>query len=539
MKNTISIFWLLVSLPTFALAQRVRQIEYLPSSQPSITNATDCNFAGTYAIGYFSGQSNDISPDTVYLCMGDTLLLDHDGNFDLSGDPNPATAPGVGWAFYQCLPTVGGSTFSEIVSDPCLWPLTPSSFWVTNSDAGGDLILYNDGTLQNHSFFGMGNSVLVHFAPITIDDYSQPGFESSIGTVPGPCVDVNETQPIAVVYLDPIETLTMQNQVQGNYCVGRFVLDGGLPNWKDDARYKINVALATDPSVKALVQQQPIFYEPFNSISFTVSTPGDYLIHIEDSKSCGATFTIDMNGCDPSNNLQLNLPDLTAAQGTEICVPIKVKNFSTVAGSFSLNWDKSVLKYDHIGYINPLIDNDFSPDSNLNISKAALGFLGATVYGLLNPTILPDDDVLFEVCFKVVGGSGTCSDLHIVNDPALLYFEDLNGIIMGITEHPGKVCVSSSSSTKEIYSSNRFSVQPNPIVQGQPATACIESLHAGKGQLSLYNVLGQKVSEQKITLEKGDNLIQISTDQLGAGVYQVSYHRDTFMAVSTLIVREK
>jgi len=57
------------------------------------------NDAGTVSFGMHTGQSNDVDPDTIYLCRGDTMAVLHNGDFVFNGDPNPATEPGIGYAF--------------------------------------------------------------------------------------------------------------------------------------------------------------------------------------------------------------------------------------------------------------------------------------------------------------------------------------------------------------------------------------------------------------------------------------------------------
>ena len=78
-----------------------------------------CNFAGTIEFGQHFGQSNDVAPDTLYLCFGDSIRILHNGDMDLSGDPVPATPAGVGYAFYECPPTVSGPSLANVIADAC------------------------------------------------------------------------------------------------------------------------------------------------------------------------------------------------------------------------------------------------------------------------------------------------------------------------------------------------------------------------------------------------------------------------------------
>ena len=49
----------------------------------------------------------------------------HNQDFDLSGDPQPATPPGIGYAFYDCEPTIGGPDLATILTDPCINTTSP------------------------------------------------------------------------------------------------------------------------------------------------------------------------------------------------------------------------------------------------------------------------------------------------------------------------------------------------------------------------------------------------------------------------------
>jgi len=63
-----------------------------------------CNFAGSFTLAQFIGNSNDRDLPELFLCAGDSFLLKHNGDAILNGDPNPATTPGIAYALYECRP---------------------------------------------------------------------------------------------------------------------------------------------------------------------------------------------------------------------------------------------------------------------------------------------------------------------------------------------------------------------------------------------------------------------------------------------------
>ena len=188
------------------------------------------NQAGTISLGAagVTTQSNDLTLDTIWLCRNDSIFINHNGDFNLSGDPVPSTTPGVGYAFYTCPPTATGPTLQNITgqpfiapnpgppetpgqpfipADPCLLNNPPPSnglIYVASDNPNGDMWFFNSGFLQ--TTFNMGSPFLVHFAPITFDDATNNGYETTVqGGPPGQCVNVNTAAQFEVVYLNPVD----------------------------------------------------------------------------------------------------------------------------------------------------------------------------------------------------------------------------------------------------------------------------------------------------------------------------------------------
>ncbi|HRW76742.1 MAG TPA: hypothetical protein P5563_12615, partial [Saprospiraceae bacterium] len=115
----ISLWCLLFSFFSIALfGQQPESILIKGNLQSSNLSRGACNGAGTTNQSLSGGsQSND----PTVLCFGDSLIIDHNGDFDLSGDPNPGTQAGIGYGFYSCPPTVGGMDLATILTDPCIY----------------------------------------------------------------------------------------------------------------------------------------------------------------------------------------------------------------------------------------------------------------------------------------------------------------------------------------------------------------------------------------------------------------------------------
>lgn len=407
-----------------------------------------CNFAGTYQLGQFIGNSNDITLDTIYLCEGDSIFIDHDGNWNLAGDPIPATQAGVGWAFYECPPYISGDSLSAIVLDSCLLPGGPNGIWVYTDQQNGDAWFYNDGSLQAN--FNAGDPYTLFFAPITLDILdatvmpSVQGFETNNPAVSaGPCVNVNVAEAFAIVYLNPIFESGISTNFGGNDCLGKFRLEGGYPEFDPTGTYTVNITLLGNPGVSAEI------HNPSNSlfdgvdVIFSAPQAGVYEVTVSDGKSCPYSFQIAMGACDVTDNVVLTLPDEIAPPGaTNVCLPVTVENFSIISGSFSVTWDPAVIEFVNVADLAPEVGG-FGP-SNFNTAQTNLGLLGVTVYdqiNLGNVITLAPSDTLFSLCFNVIGALGECSPLDFQSTPTLIAMEDDMGNPLAVSTIDGEICI--------------------------------------------------------------------------------------------------
>lgn len=391
-------------------------------------------FAGTFTLGQFIGQSNDHDLDTIYLCLGDSILIDHNGD-QMFMDPDPLTPPGIGYAYYQCPPTATGDEMI-VKADPCLWPGAGNNgFFAVTSQISGDDWFFNSGALINSVTFGNGNPVLIQFAPITITDFIQGALE------PG-CVDVNINAAFAVVYMKAITESGVSSNF-GDDCKGKFRLRGGYPEWNTSATYTVDIRLASDPTVKALIYTPPAQMKHGNDVIFSVPQSGVYNVVVEDGKSCGHTFQINMNVCNPANNVTISLPEKISPPGSQICIPISVENFTDIFGaSFSLTWDPAILQYSGIQNPNPAL-GPFNAGNNLNEINTTLGYLGIVYYDNAPIPIgatIPFGQTMVEVCFNVIGPLGSCSPLDVISFPTLVTMDNLQGESLAVSVDTGQVC---------------------------------------------------------------------------------------------------
>lgn len=400
----------------------------------------------TYGSETHRGESNDVDGDTVYLCANDYLLIDHDeGSGNLSGDPDPSTEPGFGYAFYLCPPTISGPDLATIATDRCLIPNPdPTSqvpIFVATLGREGDVDFVNDGRLQQ--FFTGGQPILIWFAPITFDNLvtldiggeriDRGEYE---GNPAGPCVHANVDEAFAVVYLNPV---TADQITTNGACGGSFRLRGGLPQFDGTQYTSISITLEGNPSVQGTVLSTGAITH--NSVvQFQVPQPGVYNVVVEDSKSCPVSFQVEVTSC---SGVSLTLPQNNVSPGGTICVDVTADAFVDVyTFQFSVNWDPSVLQFQSISNFNPQASGFDAADFNL--AQASIGRLSLIWYDQdeFLPVNLPDGATLFSICFTAIGDLNDSSPLVFSDTPTEIIVTADDDVRFNVNTNNGQINIS-------------------------------------------------------------------------------------------------
>lgn len=473
----------LLLAPSGLLAQRPASVK-LPKGQPvgqSLGVKMECNDAGE--INRFSGfdmESNSFGdnlmptdfrpyggrPDTIFMCADDEFNVNLIVNStDISGDPNPATQAGVGYAFYRCPPTVTGPTLTDIAADPCvadngLPPFDELAIGVPVNYAVGDytLTLANDnvGGFTIPALFpsmtGEPTPVVLTLAPITFDDADLTLGEAIYeGSPIGSCVDVSTTQTFTVAYLNPINIANLSpSPVAG--CEGLFDVRGGTPELRGGTGYDILIEnIATGARAAILTAPEDIIHN--GVVRYEVPTAGTYRITIEDGNSCslgrGAGVTVvHQDGC--PQPVTFNLPFGAGVPGQSFCVPVTVENFTDILGfDFILESDPAVFRFDSITNVHPNLPSDIF----FNEVPAGSGIVRFVYSGFAtSPATVPDGGSLFELCITITGQIGDQTTL-INNDPSAEYTRDPMEVDMLIVT-PGSIVVTDKAFLVELTREN-------------------------------------------------------------------------------------
>ena len=490
-KRIISITVLLFSFSLLVKAQVPRSAKVeRPTNQVDLRSfACQDQFAGTVTVDVanFNGQSNDIDLDEIYLCFGDVLPFFHNRDEDLTGDPVPSTPSGVGYALYSDQPTVSGPNLTAILDDPALLTTPPPAggIYIFTDDISGDATFSNliqvdsdgDGTPDQTlaDFFNNGDPFRIWFAPITYDqlDNSQAVFE---GSPSGPCVNANIAAAFSVVYLNPIDA-TGQSAAAN---AGSFTAIGGLPEFDDSNYANITITLDSDPTVTGTIISGAASHG--SQVDFTVPQSGLYNITITDDKGCPHTFQMDINEFDP---LVLALGCEFGDPSSEVCVPMNTRDFEEIFGlRFALNWDSTVMEFSRFANLHPEIDAAGTLGSNSDSSGVLL-----VLWDNFVPTNIPDNSVVFEVCFNIIGTTGESTIIEF-NDPPNA-FSDIEVIRsgptrIGLDSIPGKVYVGDPPAV-DINVDNIDSTPCDPLQPGGSITFTANDGLAGGYQYQWEN----------------------------------------------------
>ena len=535
-------FLFVVSFSLFlsALPAQVPQLIPGTTAKPAPLRDATCNFAGTFELGTFIGQSNDHDLDTIYLCINDSIYVQHNGDADFSGDPVPATPSGIAYAFYDCPPTISGPDLTSIQGDGCLTPGGANGIWAYSAGTSGSAWFYNNGVLQ--STFNAGNPVGLWFAPMTIDAIELLGFESAqVGLPPGPCVNVNTDVSFNVIYLNPIEGVGAFID-PANPCVCRFRPRGGYPQWDLSARYTMEIELMSDSTIhgQQLTADEQIVNNAF--VYFSVPQPGKYRVRLNDGKSCEGAFEVNMGGCDGVNNIQLALADVQSLQNQVVCQPLVVHQFEAAAITFSLQWDPSLLEFQEITDLHPNIA-DFVGGANIFLDQVYAGKLSMLFYNTQNPgtsITLPNGDTLLQVCFKSIGMPDTCTQVMFANDPSGLVFEDITGAVLPVNAEKGDFCIRSVLDAGNTFKTQRLHLILSPSLsaagsQVQVGLDCTDA-PTNEGVLEVWNEQGQLVFQRPLQLENGYQQLSLATEGWATGVYVVRVQTENALVSSRMLI---
>lgn len=168
---------------------------------------------------------------------------------------------------------------------------------------------------------------------------------------------------------------------------------------------------------------------PGTSSNVTIGNLGSFLAGATDAK--GKVFEMAFNPgkvtVPGAGTVTLSVTDKDACPGKTVCIPITVKSFSSIESmEFAVSWDPALLSNVVLQSCNPQLSLNCSCSGSSNFNCTP-GLLVVTWFSQSGGSVtLPDNAVLFELCFDVTGANGTTSPLNIIPNPNTGVIEFIN-----------------------------------------------------------------------------------------------------------------
>ena len=405
--------------------------------------------AGTVSQLNFFGESNDISLTRSFLCLNDRFNIGPNGDAELlDSDPDPATQPGIGYVWYTCPPSVERPDLNAILGDPCLLttPPPPNDIWVYVDDISGNALFQNGNQINGQTipdFFNGGEPVEFWFAPITIDAVSG-GMAQFEGNPNGPCVHVNTAAAFSIVYLTPIAGRDRRIVSDGmGGCLGSFEVSGGLPQFDASTFYNITIEHVDMPGTFGTLQGTD--YGHGDQVTFSFTQEGSYLVTIEDGKSCGQQFEMEVFCTNP---VSFNIGSVTADMGDVVCLGITLEGFIDMGTtSFDIAWNPNIFEYvSNSGF---MIDAD--PLSQIVDARSDEGRLRVLwlARNLLMGQTEPDGSIFFEICLRAIGECGESTDISFDGNVIVTDFNN-NSLIYLVQDGTAEINATSYSALADV-----------------------------------------------------------------------------------------
>ncbi len=137
----------------------------------------------------------------------------------------------------------------------------------------------------------------------------------------------------------------------------------------------------------------------------------------------------------------ITVPDTSGIQGQQVCMDFTVQNFINLGQTdYTIAWNADVLAYAQL-IDNP--NNQGFSGSSYDDSNADMGYITVNwVANGVSGVSLPNDEVLFSLCFNLIGNEGDCSAVSITGIPQAINIVPFgSNMNVGMIAQNGSVCI--------------------------------------------------------------------------------------------------
>jgi|GEM_PF-3541838 len=382
----------------------------------------DAGSAGLY--GYTGGEM--ASPTEVTLCANEAVFVKHNGDENLSGDPDPSTPAGIWYAAFTSEPDeTGVLTPSQLADLPGIIEVDGSLIFV-RADEYGNVTVINNG-----SFLEATNQTAptkLWFAPFTIHN-REPEDPTEYFENGDACIHINSGSAFSIEYLAPLTyEINHTSSTEGTITVS-----GG-----SGSDYDVSLTNIFNDTKVDLNEDDGQFHYSINR------TEDNYRLTITDvDGGCTQSSVVNFIGGDP---VKANIPDRSVAKGEELCLPITVENTNNLGIiTFTYRWDPSVLEFNGLENIHSAIGG-MGIGENLDHTDEGYFTIMWVDFDIEGEGFdIDEGDTLLEVCFTAIGEIGEQTPVYFDGSKMVVEFGTMEPKQQQIQLKNGTVTIVSGS----------------------------------------------------------------------------------------------
>lgn len=233
------------------------------------------------------------------------------------------------------------------------------------------------------------------------------------------------------------------------------------------------------------------------------------------------------------SQLTFSLPEFAAQQNDQVCMDLRVTNFTDIVSmQFSINYDSDLLSYAGTqGYQLPDLNST-------NIGNPSLGDLSVSWVSddVINGTTMADSASIFQLCFDVLGSEGTAL-VDFSENPISIEVSTSGGELLSPVFDGGAVYIGVGVGTQSLENVvfSYLPLSPNPMTD--VSYLSFELYQSMDVQWRILSMDGSVVMEDKTYLPFGKHQIPLRRASFpSAGSYVVELIAGNYYGTRTLIL---
>ncbi|MCB0595599.1 MAG: gliding motility-associated C-terminal domain-containing protein [Lewinellaceae bacterium] len=140
--------------------------------------------------------------------------------------------------------------------------------------------------------------------------------------------------------------------------------------------------------------------------------------------------------------VRLTAGDATVDIDQNFCIPVRARGFNDITKmTFTMNYNASELQFNSVsnlaaGLPGFTVSNSFgTPGNGTSTGVITVNWTGTAGVSL------PDNTVLFQLCFTATGQNGNCSDVNFVGNPTAIEFRNSFNDLLPFNGRKGTACI--------------------------------------------------------------------------------------------------